>query len=259
MHEVVPLASADSMSTERAVRAITATSPVDAFTPETFRAGAYALPYRLPSEAPAGSRFPLVLILHGAGAMGTDNRAQIGVFAGAWARPDIRARFAGFIVVPQFDERSAVYTVDRRDSLPSSEGTARLDAALALVEHLVATRNVDPRRVYVVGFSMGGSAAWNALVRKPELFAGAVSIAGVPPTRALAGSLARMPILIVHGTADPQNPIAAARAMYDALRAAGSRTIRFRKYVGLDHRVPPEFVVDTTWRSWLFAQQRHGR
>lgn len=256
--ETVRLAPTAAAAAARATAAISTTITVDAFAAGTFRHGEVTLPYRLlePAILAPGIRYPLVLVLHGSGVMGDDNRAQLGPFARSWARPELRERFPAFVVVPHFATRTAVYAVDARDSLPSSEGTAALDAALALITELLGTYPIDSRRVYVVGFSMGASAAWNALVRKPELFAAAVPIAGVPPPRAMATRLAASPLLIAHGTADMENPIAADRAMYAALRRAGARALRFREYVGLDHRVPPDFFNETTWHAWLLAQRR---
>jgi predicted peptidase len=105
---------------------------------------------------------------------------------------------------------------------------------------------------------MGGSAVWDALTLRPELFAAAVPIAGVPPPRDVAPRIT-IPILIVHGTRDTENPIDPDRAMYAALRSARARRVRFREYEGLDHNIPPDMILGTWWREWLFAQQRSDR
>ncbi len=258
--ETVRIAPTDDAAAARVTAAIDTTITVDVFAACTFRHGGVTLPYRLlaPALLAPGIRYPLVLVLHGSGVMGDDNRAQLGPFARSWARPELRNRFPAFVVVPHFATRTAVYSIDARDSLPSSEGTAALDAALALIMELLSTHPIDSSRVYVVGFSMGASAAWNALVGRPGLFAAAITIAGVPPPRAMATFLAASPLLIAHGTADVENPIAADRAMYTALRGAGARSLRFREYIGLDHRVPPDFFSETTWHAWLFAQRRRS-
>jgi predicted peptidase len=70
------------------------------------------LPYRLlapSSPAPAGG-YPLVLVLHGSGAIGTDNGAQIGAFVKSWALPQAMADFPAYVVAPQFPARTADYT-----------------------------------------------------------------------------------------------------------------------------------------------------
>lgn len=234
---------------------------------EPFTAGAFSgsngtrLVYRLlaPESPRAGRRYPLVLVLHGSGAIGTDNQTQLGPFARSWTSPEMRRRFPAYVLVPQFPVRSAVYETSGVDALPISRPQPSLEAALELVDKLLGDQPIDRGRVYATGFSMGGSAVWNALTLRPELFAAAVPIAGIPPPRDVAPRITRIPILIVHGTRDTENPIAPDRAMYAALRSAGSRRVRFREYEELDHNVPPDMFLGMWWREWLFAQQRSSR
>jgi len=49
-----------------------------------------------------------------------------------------------------------------------------------MVDKLVATHDVDPKRVFAVGFSAGGAEAVLAAATWPDVFAGAASLAGVP-------------------------------------------------------------------------------
>ena len=168
----------------------------------------------------------------------------------------MRRRFPAYVLVPQFPARSAVYQTSGVDALPISRPQPSLEAALELVDKLLDGYPIDRGRVYAIGFSMGGSAVWDALTLRPELFAAAVPIAGVPPPRDEAPRIAQIPILIVHGTRDTENPIDLDRAMHAALRSAGARRVRFREYEGLDHNVPPDMILGTWWREWLFAQQR---
>jgi predicted esterase len=177
-------------------------------------------------------------------------------FARSWTSPGLRRRFPAYVLVPQFPARSAAYETSGVDALPVSRPQPSLEAALELVDKLLDGYPIDRGRVYAIGFSMGGSAVWDALTLRPELFAAAVPIAGVPPPRDEASHIARIPILIVHGTRDTENPIDPDRAMYAALRSAGARRVRFREYEGLDHNVPPDMFLGTRWREWLFAQQR---
>ena len=71
-------------------------SLADRFEAKTFTApDGVTLPYRLlppPTPPPPGTRVPLVLVLHGSGEIGTDNRAQLTPLALAWARDEARAR-----------------------------------------------------------------------------------------------------------------------------------------------------------------------
>jgi len=50
---------------------------------------------------------------------------------------------------------------------------------LSLIEIAKAQYDVDPDRVYVMGFSMGGTGSWHMAGRWPDLFSGAAPCAGV--------------------------------------------------------------------------------
>lgn len=219
------------------------------------------LAYRLlaPQRIEAGRRYPLVVQFHNSGGIGTDNRAQIekDAPARAWALPEIRADYPAFVLVPQFSERSANY--DDPKTPHAAFAAPQLSAALQLIDAFAATHPVDPRRIYVTGFSMGGSTAWLAALARPGFFAAAVPVGAIAPDRAQAATLARLPILALHGDADTENPIASDREMIAAIRAAGGRNVRLREYVGLEHQPPGDFIPGRWWRDWLFAQRRETR
>lgn len=231
--------------------------PADDFVAAEFKSrDGIRIPYRL--LAPVGmdpdDRYPLVVVLHGSGEIGDDNRSQLRAFATAWASPELRARYPAYVLVPQFPVRSANY--DDPAAPQAAHATPALSAAMELVDALVAERNIEPRRVYVTGFSMGGSSAWLAPLLRPNLFAAAVPIAGIAPDRGEATRLAGVPLRVLHGDADTENPIDSDRAMVARIRGLGGEEVRLREYEGLDHRVPGDVIFGTWWRDWLFAQKR---
>ena len=57
------------------------------------------------------------------------------------------------------------------DAIPENE---TMKAVIGLLENVKSTYQVDDSRVYLTGLSMGGYGSWDALVRHPNLFAGAV-------------------------------------------------------------------------------------
>ena len=239
-------------------------SPATALSADDFAAGTFTacdgttLPYRLlaPAHIEPGRRYPLVVQFHGSGAIGDDNRAQIerDFAARAWAIPAIRARHPAFVLVPQFPVRSADY--DDPATPRIAIATPALAAALELVDAVIAEQPVDPARIYASGFSMGGSATWLSLLARPGLFAAGMTISGIAPDRARAAELKDIPLLVLHGDADTENPIDSDREMVVAIRAAGGRHVHLRSYVGLQHLPPGDLVPGDWWRDWLFAQHR---
>jgi predicted peptidase len=234
-----------------------------AFQPDAFTASSSIhLPYRLlsPDAPKPKASYPLILILHGSGAIGTDNQSQLGTLALNWAQPDLRHRFPAYVLVPQFPSRTAGYKISTVDGLLASTSNPPLSAALDLVEHLANTYPIDRTRIYIIGFSMGASAGWHALLRRPSLFAAAVLLSGIPPERSTAAQLAGTPILITHGNTDPENPFAPDRVMFAALQRNQPTKARFREYDNLPHTYPPDILIPTQagdwWRIWLFAQHR---
>ena len=89
---------------------------------------------------------------------------------------------------------------------------APLADVLALVDELMRRHPIDPARVYALGFSMGASAAMDAAVARPGLFAAMVALSGVPPERSLARAVAHVPTLLIHGDYDQENAYVGARS-----------------------------------------------
>lgn len=216
------------------------------------------LSYRLlpPPQIKPGERYPLVVMLHGSGGMGNDNESQLGGLARSWAAPDLRTRYPAYVLVPQTRTRTARYSRDSHGVVTAEAGPALADV-LAAIAYVRDSHAVDPQRIYAVGFSMGASAALQAALAKPDLFAGIVAIAAVPPSskRAAAAATAAVPLWLVHGDADDENPYAGSQAWYRDLSAAGA-PLEFHTYTGMDHRVPPDMLTGQPWRDWLFAQRR---
>ena len=80
--------------------------------------------------------------------------------------------------------------------------------------------NVDPKRIYLMGHSMGAIGTWKIVPKNPALWAalGAFSGQGVPAT---VERMRDVPEYVVHGDADPTVNVAGSRAMVAAMKAAG--------------------------------------
>ncbi|HEY8549102.1 MAG TPA: glucoamylase family protein [Vicinamibacterales bacterium] len=227
----------------------------DRFEPASFTApNGVTLPYRLLRPQEDGTARPLVVLLHGAGEIGTDNRKQITPFVRAWARDETRKRFPAFVVVPQMPIRSAEYSAPATADVRTSTGTPAAEAALALVDHLLESHPIDRQRIYVMGFSMGASTTWNLIHARPGFFAAAIPIAGVPRGDQ-AAAVGDTRIWVIHGNRDDVNPSRHARRIYRPLVDAGAH-IRFWEMDLLDHQVPAWLALDDAFAAWMWEGER---
>jgi len=214
------------------------------------------LQYRVlaPSNVVPGNAYPLILQLHGSGGIGTDNVMQLDRLAKTWAVPEMRERYQAYVLVPQFPIRSANYGPPSPEQ--HAESSPALSAALELVEEFISLHAVDKSKIYAVGFSMGGSAAWLAPTLRPKLFAAVVPVSGIAPANSFAGIFKDLPALVIHGNSDTENPITADRRFADEVVRTGGKKLLFREYEGLDHLLPADIFPGYWWRDWLFQQSR---
>ena len=226
----------------------------------TNAAGA-TLPYRqyVPADLRDGERVPLVLLLHGAGERGTDNRLQL-VHGGrqllAWGR---EWKLPFVLVAPQCP--GGKQWVDTpwgalAHTMPESPSET-LALAMELLDDRLAALPVDPDRVYATGVSMGGYGVWDLLQRRPGFFAAAVPVCGGGDTN-LAPRLVSVPIRAFHGKADGVVPPFRSRSMVDAIRAAGGALAELDEYPGVGHDAWNRAYGDPSTLDWLFAQRRGG-
>ena len=240
----------------------------------------YRFQIYVPAEYTSTKTWPVILDLHGNGAQGTDGMFQT---TGRSATP-IRAerdRYPVLVVFPQ-----------------AQPGTRWLDPlmqdmAIAELDQTMREFNIDSARVYLTGFSMGGTGAYAFAARWPNRFAALVVVAGrVGPSASsqtaqgearpagdqagasadgeraapsvgqeeafeiAAGKIKHLPIWIFHGAADETVPVDQSRKMSAALKALGSR-VRYTEYAGTNHLGAwGRAYADPQMAAWLLAQRR---
>jgi len=205
-------------------------------------------------------RYPLVLLLHGAGERGSDNEAQLVHGAIEFAKPQRQAEYPCFVLVPQVATGQRWVDVDW--SQPGGVGTfpekdtADFAAAIGMVRHWIAGGRVDPLRVYVTGLSMGGYGSWYAGAAYRDLFAAAAPVCGGGDP-SWAERYAGMPIWAFHGAQDKAVPVVRSREMISALTAAGQQPKPlYTEYPEGGHNVWTETYLRDDFFSWLFSQRR---
>ena len=226
-----------------------------------FKSDGKTLPYRLlkPAETKAGEKYPLVIFLHGAGERGVDNKKQLVWFwndkkPNPMTRPEV-AKEKAFVIVPQCpDGKRFVEVPWEKGSYKSPEISEPLKLTLALIDSFIKDNPIDPDRVYVIGMSMGGYGAFDAVQRRPELFAACVPICGAGDL-SKAKEIAHVPVWAFHGDADTAVPVSGSREMIEALKKAGAEP-KYTEYAKVGHNSwSPAFEEKEFW-NWIFAQKR---
>lgn len=214
------------------------------------------LPYRLylPS-VPDGGKLPLLVHFHGAGSRGVNNTAQLGQ-ARRFATAGFQKTFPCFVLAPQCPAEERWVDLDWRkiEHTMPQQPTWQMAAALALVEKLLQELPIDPTRVYVNGQSMGGYATWDAISRRPEMFAAAVPVCGGGDVKQVA-NLKKIPVWAFHGALDKTVPPENSRRMVTALQLAGA-TVQYTEYPGVAHDAWNHAYDEPGLQEWLFKQRR---
>ena len=220
--------------------------------------GGHVLLYRWmePAKVEAGRVYPLVVLLHGAGERGTNNVSQL-----QWGATPVLAymranRIDGYFIAGQVPsgQRWVDTPWDAMSHRMSETPSVSMSLLLELVDKTIAERPVDRSRVYVTGVSMGGYGTWDAVQRRPELFAAAIPVCGGGDTH-LAWKIRDVPIWAWHGDKDNVVVPSRSRDMVAALWAVDGR-IRYTEVPGCGHGVWNYAYASQEALKWLFDQRR---
>lgn len=150
----------------------------------------------------AARTLPVVIFLHGAGGSARQAMQQTGL-AGLADRAGFIAVFPEGTAAPQGQENAGIQTWNSwmccgyaRDQKIDDVGFLA-----ALINRLKADYPVDPRRIYLAGFSNGAMLASRFALERPGVVAAIASVAGQLPCE-LALPKEPLPVLIIHGNRD---------------------------------------------------------
>lgn len=163
----------------------------------------------IPPEASQPGPRPLILFLHGAGESGTNNTLQVnGNIDNLLAEAKRRG---AFLYAPQTNNGWGNATINGR--------------VMEMVDAALAQYNVDPRKLYVTGLSMGGGGTWNMLDDYGDRFAAGVPICGVAPVAPFsAAGMLDEPIWAFHARNDGTVGVGTSRSVFNSLLVAGGES-----------------------------------
>jgi predicted peptidase len=223
----------------------------------------YLLPERY--DETQSEKYPLLLFLHGAGRVGTDNEQQIST-----VRPEMLAQtdvnYPAIFVAPQIEQG------------PWNPYDREIDRTVDVLFHMIDEFEVDTNRLYVTGTSMGGFGTmtyleyFNAYNPDALQFAAAAPSGGAWFNPDSVEALSDTPIWISHGALDNVVGVDAARTTFNALAGrdldatispditAGfgptsiEGTIRYTEYPDGMHGIWNRMYRSPDFYDWMFAQ-----
>lgn len=189
---------------------------------------------------------PLLLFLHGAGEIGTDPETLRDKDPAFFARDEFRneetASFPFIIVTPICPEN---HWEPRRI-------IALLDQVLS--ENRFRFR-IDPDRVYLTGYSMGGFGTFETAMEYPERFAAIVPVAGGgEPSK--AKKLQNVSTWVFHGESDPTVPVSSSDLVVERMRELGHKDVDITTFPNTGHGIAREVYSDPTLYEWLLLKRR---
>lgn len=234
---------------------------------EEFVKNGDTLRYRImyPLNFSASKKYPLIVLLHGSGERGNNNEDQLKHGSKLFADSANRQKFPAIVIFPQCSRNDSWARLKRSPNPQDSLGglqfaseqpmTKNLNLVSELLDSLVATKKVNPKKIYIGGLSMGGFGTFEMLWRKPGFFAAAFPICGGGDASKVELYGKKFPIWVFHGGSDPTVRVANSRLMVNALKAARAR-VKYTEYPGVGHNSWDNAFAEPDLLSWLLQQKK---
>lgn len=191
---------------------------------------------RRPENEIKGEKYPLVIYLHGAGGRGRD---------------------ISCIQNHSFFTNSAPYLKYAISVAPQCYADSWFDIFEQLqdfIVYMISQPEIDAKRVYLMGASMGGYGTWQMAMTRPELFAAIVPICG-GGMYWNAGRLVNMGVWAFHGDSDPTVFPEESVKFINNIKAWGGKNAKLTILENTGHNAWDHvFSNDKVW-EWLFSQR----
>ena len=125
---------------------------------------------------------------------------------------------------------------------------------LKTLKDMMKALPLDPDRIYLTGYSMGGFGTYTFLNQEPKLFAAGIPVAGGAGTD-IARNLRKIPLWIFHGEKDDVVKPDMDRALAKALEKIHAPA-KYTEIPGGDHGIIGKVESDPEVHKWLFEQKR---
>ena len=197
------------------------------------------------AQVPSGG-WPLIMFIHGAGVISNDpNTIRQEALPN---KLDLTPGFPFIVISPLITPAD-----DAGDTNWLSEQTT--SSLMSLLEEIKFKYAVDPERVYLTGYSLGGGATWKLGLQFPTRFAAIAPAAGYyqnpPVVPSNICDLQGTPIRAHHGSADPIVPLYAQQNLVDAVNNCGGNA-QLIVLNGMEHDIgAPVYFNTNALYDWM--------
>jgi phospholipase/carboxylesterase len=200
-------------------------------------------------RAPSPGAPPLLVLLHGYAANEADLLGLVPYLDDRFAVAAARAPHR--LGVGSYGWFRVTYAASGPIVHEGEEGESRTRLA-AFLDEIIARQGIDPRAVYLLGFSQGATLALGLALTVPEQVAGVVAIGGrvlreVAASFAPAERIRGLEVFAGYGVHDDRVPIGRGRSTCELLRGLGVE-LTYREYA-CGHRISPEMM--NAIAAWL--------
>lgn len=133
-------------------------------------------------------------------------------------------------------------------------GSWNSEKIMNVLEWVKENNNVDTTRVYVLGMSLGGYGTINLTATYPDKIAAAIALCG-GGTKTDYSGLTKVPLWIVHGTADKDVNVRYSDAVVNAMKKFenGTDRLHYDRVKGMNHSVLARVFYLPECYEWLMS------
>ncbi|MFO0850066.1 MAG: alpha/beta fold hydrolase [Gemmataceae bacterium] len=117
----------------------------------------------------------------------------------------------------------------------------------AIIDKLAERYPIDPKRIFLVGHSMGAGQAIELAQQHPGKFAAVASLGGAGRVRKKE-AFADLPVFV--GVGDQDFALKGSRALHKALTDAGAKRVTYKEYPDLEHLVIVREALPDVFAAW---------
>lgn len=204
---------------------------------------------RVPQQEPPAAGYPAIVAIHGRGSNAGDLIELAPYFGADWLTITPQAPLElGF----GYHWYEVLQVGD-----PEPQGFGRsIELLREFIGKLPAAYQVDPQRIFLMGFSQGSVMSFALGLTEPERYAGIVAMSGYIARQTQRDAererLAGLPILITHGTRDAMIPVSFGREAREWLGGTPAQ-LAYHEYP-MGHQVSEASLNDVV--HWLH-QHKH--